>query len=59
MAKDRKTLTDADIVSHRSNHGRIVQEAPTDVDTPRAKSDKDTGATPPPRKPVKDRDTKA
>jgi hypothetical protein len=36
MAKDRKTLTDADIVSRRRGGGRSGQGAAGDADAPRA-----------------------
>jgi hypothetical protein len=58
MAKDRKTLTDADIVSRRSSAGRAGQGASGDADTAHAKSDRDGGAETSARKTnaVKDHD---
>jgi len=56
MAKDRKTLTDADIVSRRSSAGRAGQGASGDADTAHAKSDRDGGASPRKAEEVKDHD---
>jgi hypothetical protein len=58
MAKDPKTLTDADIVSRRSSAGRPEQGASGDADTAHAKSDRDGGAEASARKAkaVKDHD---
>jgi hypothetical protein len=58
MAKDRKTLTDADIVSRRTGAGRGGHGESSDADTPRTTGDRDTGAgaAPPKARAVKSRD---